>query len=318
MTKIQMRRGTGFLLFIAGAIIFGVTGLKWIDASGWTGVEAPEIAATASILLDAETGEVLYEHNAGEALPPASMSKMMTELIVLDFVNDGKLKWSDVVDTSGYAAEAPGAQIGFGAGERWSVRELFEATAVHSSNDAVIALAEHIAGSEAEFVKLMNKRAKEIGLSKHAVFGNATGLSRTDLAAFPQASSERDTVLTAKDTAVLARFLIKKYPEVLDVTAKGSVKLARLDSNLPSTNQMLNGKPFAFPGSDGLKTGYTERAGYCFTGTVVQNGRRLISVVMGAETAESRFMETSKLMQYGFYNSKWDAWKADLASKIGF
>ncbi|MUT67239.1 D-alanyl-D-alanine carboxypeptidase family protein [Paenibacillus sp. NEAU-GSW1] len=310
------RKRRGLALLAAGIILFGLAGTSWHDLLA-PAEQKPLIEADAAILLDAETGHILYEKNADQALPPASMSKMMTELLVLDQVNEGRLKWSDTVMTSPYAAEAPGAQIGFGPGESWTVRELFEATTIHSANDAAVALAEHIAGSEREFAKLMNKRAKEIGLSEEARFGNSTGLNKSDLAAFAGAAADADTIMTADDTAKLARYLIRKYPEVLDVSARGSVKLTTLDTKLQSTNMMLPSKPFAFPGNDGLKTGYTERAGYCFTGTAKQGNKRLIAVVMGTSTADARFVETEKLFHYGFQNNGLDKWKAEIAAKIG-
>ncbi|WP_244917110.1 D-alanyl-D-alanine carboxypeptidase family protein [Paenibacillus castaneae] len=275
------------------------------------------LGASAAVLMDLDTGKVLYEKNAYEALPPASMSKMMTELIVLDLANEGKLAWNELVLTSHYAAEVPGSQIGFDAGERYTVRELFEAMAVHSANDAAVALAEHISGNETAFVMLMNARAARIGLSESAQFGNATGLTHEDLLAFPEASAQRDTMISAKDTAVLAGHLLKKYPEILEVSKQSSVKLASTMKKLPSTNLMLSGMTFAYPGNDGLKTGYTVQAGYCFTGTAKQEGRRLVSVVMGASTPEQRFEETGKLFQYGFQESRLESWIGRIQSKLG-
>ncbi|MFF2094077.1 D-alanyl-D-alanine carboxypeptidase family protein [Paenibacillus sp. NPDC058174] len=315
-TRKMNRKAAGLFLLLAGITVFGLAGSEWYSRPVQS-KKSLNIAAEAAILLDAQTGKVIFEKNANAALPPASMSKMMTELLVLDRVNDGLLKWSDKIKTSRYAADAPGAQIGFGPGESWTVRELFEATTVHSANDAAIALAEHIGGTEKKFVRMMNERGKEIGLSDKAVFGNATGLSMTDLVAFPEASASKETELTAKDTAKLAYYLISKYPEVLEVTARDSVKLTSSDARLQTTNMMLSGKPFAYPGNDGLKTGYTERAGYCFTGTAKVDGKRLITVVMGAGTADARFEETQKLLHYGFQTSKFDSWKIDMSAKIG-
>ncbi|MDQ0110776.1 D-alanyl-D-alanine carboxypeptidase family protein [Paenibacillus harenae] len=269
---------------------------------GKTGAAALHVGATAAIMMDAGTGEVLFEKNADVALPPASMSKMMTELIVLELVNEGKLEWNEPVTTSRYAAGVPGSQVGFNAGESFTVRELFEALTVHSANDAAVAIAEHAAGSEPEFVKLMNSRADRIGMSEQALFANATGLNRNDLTAFAESASDGDTMLTASDVALLAGHLLNKYPEVLEVSSRSSIKLASSGHRLASTNLMLEDMPFAYPGNDGLKTGYTPEAGYCFTGTAKQDGRRLITVVMGSATSESRFEETQKLFKFGFHD----------------
>ncbi|MFX3634826.1 MAG: D-alanyl-D-alanine carboxypeptidase family protein [Candidatus Pristimantibacillus sp.] len=298
------------IVILIGGVVVSIFNRNVID-------ELPDLAVAAAIMIDAETGEVLYERNSSQALPPASMSKMMTELLVLDHVNNGSLNWNDPVITSAYASDVMGAQIGFGPDEQWTVRELFDAMTVHSANDAAVALAEHIGKSEKGFVSLMNKRAKEIGLSDRSVFGNSSGLSQVDLSRFSAASSERDTLLTSKDTAILARYLIKKYPQILEVTARASILLPSVKTKLQTTNLMLPGKTYAYPGNDGLKTGYTEQAGYCFTSTAKQGDRRLITVVMGTSTAESRFLETQKLLHFGFQTSILDMWLADMGAKFG-
>ncbi|WP_223830170.1 D-alanyl-D-alanine carboxypeptidase family protein [Paenibacillus arenilitoris] len=276
-----------------------------------------DLESKAAILLDLGTGEVLYEKNANEPLPPASMSKMMTELLVLDMVNEGKLAWNEQVAASDYAAGVPGSRIGFAEGDVFTVRELFEATAIHSANDAAVALAEHIGGSERAFVKLMNGRAQKIGLSENAVFGNATGLAREDLLPYQAAASDRDTMLSAKDTAMLAAYLLRKYPEVLEVSKRKNVELASASKKLNSTNLMLSGNTYAFPGNDGLKTGYTVQAGYCFTGTAKQEGRRLVSVVMGSSEPGQRFAETGELFQYGFRTNGLDGLIGHIQGRLG-
>lgn len=297
MVKSKPRYGARIALIavIAAAIYFGG---GWVQ-DVWS-AEEPQIQSTAAFLIDAGTGEILYEKNADEPLPPASMSKMMTEVIVLDHVRDGMIQWSDTVYPTAYAAAVPGARMGLTEGRGLAVRELFDAMAIYSANDAAVALAEHIAGSEAAFTDMMNEKARDIGLSADAVFGNASGLSRTDIAGYEGSSHERDTLLSAKDIARLAGYLIGKYPEVLEITSKGSVKVSTQGQALAATNQMLAEKQFEYPGNDGLKTGYTPEAGYCFTGTVKQGDRRLISVVMGTESKDARFLETKKLFEYGF------------------
>lgn len=254
-----------------------------------------QVEAEAAVLLDGETGQWLFEYNAQKRLSPASMSKMMTELIVLDEISSGKLDWDDRVVFSDYAADVGGAGLGIAAGKSVTVRRLFEAMAIQSANDATVALAEHVAGSETSFVARMNERAAEIGLSDQTYFANATGLSRGDLKTFEAASAKRETLMTAKDVALLARRLIELHPEVLKVTKKADTD----GSGLRTTNEMLPGQRFGTKGNDGLKTGYTEKAGYCFAGTTVINGRRYITVVMGARTPEARFEETKKLLNFG-------------------
>ncbi|GIO68414.1 D-alanyl-D-alanine carboxypeptidase family protein [Paenibacillus sp. FSL M7-1455] len=259
-----------------------------------------KIDASASVLMDVKTGKVYYEHNASAALPPASMSKMMTELLVLKNVKEGRHSWNETVTASRYAANVTGAEVGLKPGESLSLRTMFEAMAIHSANDAAIALAEHISGSEQEFVKLMNETARDIGLSRQTVFGNATGLSSQDLRPFKSAASERETMMTAKDLAILTRYLIRTYPEILDVTAKTELHIPEKRMTLHTTNAMLPGEAFAYGGNDGFKTGYTQRAGYCFTGTAERDGKRFVAVVMGAPDAGKRFEDAAKMFNYAF------------------
>ncbi|TJY44612.1 D-alanyl-D-alanine carboxypeptidase [Cohnella pontilimi] len=267
------------------------------DVGGTAGLH---MEAESAVMLDAGTGEWLFVHNGDEPLPPASMSKMMTELMVLDAVQARKMKWSDEVRISEYAAGVAGAGMGLQAGQKATVRELFEAMAIHSCNDAAVALAEKIAGTETAFVKRMNKKARDIGLSRGTRFANATGLSSGDLKGFATAAAEEDTVMTAKDVALLAEHLIRSYPEVLDTTRKPETLWRGSSTALRTTNEMLPGQRFGTKGNDGLKTGYTKRAGYCFAGTTERGGRRLITVVMGTATPEARFEETKKLLDYGW------------------
>jgi D-alanyl-D-alanine carboxypeptidase len=311
------RKRGGIVLWLLTAIGMMVCIFYVISLKGSPSRSDLQLDSSSAILIDLGTGEVLYEKNANEALPPASMSKLMTELIILDLTNEGQLNWKEQVTTSSYAAEVPGSQIGFEAGQTYTVRELFEAIVIHSANDAAVALAEHVSGSEAAFVQLMNARASKLGLSSETVFANATGLSYEDLIPFAAASSTRDTMMTAKDTASLAAYVLKKYPEVLDVSSQSSMKLASTSQRLKSTNMMLSGMPYAFPGNDGLKTGYTVQAGYCFTGTAKKDGRRLVSVIMGAKTPEQRFAETGKLFQYGFKLNGLESVMGHVQSKLG-
>lgn len=258
----------------------------------------PSLAVLSAVMMEADTGKWIYTSNAKEALAPASMSKMMTEALVLDSIQNGELNWEDSIVASGYAAQVGGAEMGLVEGQTLMVKELFDAMAIHSANDATVALAEHVAGSEAEFVDRMNRKAQEIGLSDQTNFANSTGLPSDDLESYATAAAEGDTVMTAEDVALLARYLIETHPEVLKVTKKASASLEGEPDLLRTTNEMLPGQRFGTKGNDGLKTGYTKQAGYCFTGTTVIDGRRFITVVMGASTPEARFEETKKLLAY--------------------
>lgn len=290
--------GLAAVFMVVAAVCLGLGAIGRTSAE-----ESMFLKASAAILVDVETGEVLYQQNADQPLPPASMSKMMTELLVLDHIYNGDLRWNDMITASAYAGRIPGSRMGLAEGDSVMARELFEAMAVHSANDAAVALAEHIAGSEEAFAVLMNERAASIGMSSGTVFGNASGLAKGDLSAIPGSAHKRDTVISARDTARLAGYLIGKFPEVLEVSSRSSVKVSTSKQALAATNWMLANQPYAYPGSDGLKTGYTPYAGYCFTGTVKQGNKRLISVVMGTDSKESRFRETSKLYQIGFKSS---------------
>lgn len=268
-----------------------------------------KLEVKSAILMDAATGQILYELNADTALPPASMAKMMTEYLVMENIKSGKLTWDELVTTSKYAADVPGSGDLLANGEKLSVKSMFQAMSIYSGNDASVALAERIAGSEENFAKMMNDKAKELGLPT-AHFVTSTGLSKNDLKAFPPINLEGETLMSAKDAAMLAFRIINDHPEVLEFTKIPSLKLRERDkSPMINWNWMLEGnqsvtnfKKYAYQGLDGLKTGSTDEAGYCFTGTAVRNGMRLISVVMGTDSEPKRFEETRKLLDYGFNN----------------
>lgn len=284
------------------ALLVGISTFLYMNRNDETiaGTEPIQIQARAAIMMEADTGRILYAHNADTALPPASMSKMMTELLLLEDVKRGKRSWDESVKTSRYAADVTGSQIGLKQGDTLSLRQMFQAIAVHSANDAAVAVAEHLAGSEKAFADRMNRKAKEIGLSGSAYFANASGLPLADLGTYAPRNAKSETMMTSKDAALLARALITSYPEVLSVTKLTELVLSKPNIKLNTTNDLLPGGPYAYPGNDGFKTGFTDAAGYCFTGTTMRNGKRLITVVMGADTADSRFNETVKLLDYGF------------------
>jgi D-alanyl-D-alanine carboxypeptidase (penicillin-binding protein 5/6) len=267
-----------------------------------------QLDAKSAILMDAGTGQILYEMNADVALPPASMSKMMTEYLVLEKIKSGALKWEDMVTASKYAAGVVGSGQMIAENEQLTVKQMFQAMSIYSSNDASIALAEHIGGTEEAFAKMMNDTAKKLGMSDQAHFINATGLSRQDIAPNDPKGIQGETMLTAKDCAILAYHLIKEHKEVLEFTKIPALKLRSSDKSpmlnwnymLESNTSVTNFKQYAYQGLDGLKTGHTNEAGYCFTGTAERNGMRLISVVMGTPSEPKRFQESRKVLDYGF------------------
>ncbi|MBB3113776.1 D-alanyl-D-alanine carboxypeptidase (penicillin-binding protein 5/6) [Paenibacillus phyllosphaerae] len=259
------------------------------------------IDAEAAILIDAATGQVLYELNADEIRPPASMTKLMTEYIVLEEIKAGRQNWDTVVTASLAAASTPpdGSQIYLAEGDQHPLKDLYVAMAVGSANDATIALADHIAGSEEAFVAKMNEAAKNLGLTT-AHFTSATGLLDT-------------TVISARDLAKFSRILLDSHPEFLDYSKISTYKFRERDTDpMVNWNWMLESHKtnpdtpsiaqFSYPGVDGMKTGYISAAGYCFAGTAKQGDLRLISVVMGTDSKEARFRETAKLYNYGFSN----------------
>ena len=268
-----------------------------------------QLEVQSAILIEAESGQILFETNKDVLLAPASMAKMMSEYVVLEAITDGKIGWDDIVSVSKHAADTVGSGQLLAEGETYTVRQLFENMSIFSGNDATVALAEYVAGSERDFAKVMNDKAQEIGMSDGAYFANATGLDNADA---PEGSLEGDTRVTAYDLAILARHIVLDHPEALEISSMTESYLKPGDDRyrMTSWNWMLEGwksynnnfSKFSYEGLDGLKTGHTASAGYCFTGTAERNGMRLISVVMGTKNEPSRFNETRKLMDYGFNN----------------
>ncbi|WP_454193247.1 D-alanyl-D-alanine carboxypeptidase family protein [Paenibacillus sp. Marseille-Q7038] len=273
-------------------------------------VGKPSIQSSAALLMDASSGEVIVSSNGDHPLPAASLSKLMTQLIILDEIDAGHISGNDTVKISKHAAESAGINVSLNENDQFTVNELFKVISVYSANDATIALAEHAFGSEERFVEEMNIKAKSIGLSVHTKYNNATGSS-------PLSGGPSENYMTAKDVAKLSAHLIKQHPEILKLSSQTQVELRNKGLYMSNTNWMLDNVkgPYAYSGADGLKTGYTEEAGYCLSGTAKKNGQRFITVVMGAETKEQRFGEARELFDYGFahsYSAK--EWKQNWAS----
>lgn len=257
----------------------------------------------AAILIDADTGKILYEKNADELLGVASMSKMMTEYLVLEAIKENRLSWDDevVIDEDIHnLSKAPDlSNVGLTQGEAYTVKELYEAMVIHSGNAAAVALAQKVAGSEKEFVKLMNEKAAELELGDY-YFVNATGLNNSDLMGnYPAGEPNDENKMSARATAKLAYRLLKDFPEVLETTGRSEFTF-RDGRTYKNFNWMLPGLIFEYQGVDGLKTGSTDYAGYCFTATAKRDGQRFISVIMKTSSQAERFSETRKLLDYAF------------------
>ncbi|MFS0673804.1 D-alanyl-D-alanine carboxypeptidase family protein [Ornithinibacillus sp. 179-J 7C1 HS] len=267
-----------------------------------------ELDAESAILVDAETGKVLYAKSPDIALPPASMTKMMTEYLVLEAIENGEITWETTTQISDYAysisANPEFSGIGLTQDKSYTVKELYEAMAIFSDNGTTIALAELISGSEGEFVKRMNQKAEEMGLPDYQ-FVNSTGLDNSSLGDnYPEGTDPNGTdLLSARSLALLAYNLINEFPHALEISSRieddfEGYTVENLNWMLPHEASYL--QQFYYEGIDGLKTGYTGLAGYTFTGTAERNGNRLITVVMRTDSKEARFEQTAKLMDYGF------------------
>lgn len=240
----------------------------------------------SSILMCADTGDIIYENNAYEHLSPASVTKVMSMLLILEALESGKISLSDEVVTSKNAVAMGGSQIWLEEGEKMTVDELLKAVAVASANDACTALAEYIAGSTTSFVSMMNERAKELGL-ENTNFENCTGLDDT---ATNHYSCAYDIAVISRE--VIQHELIKNYTTIwLDYLRNG-------ETELNNTNKLVN----TYNGITGLKTGTTSKAGFCVCATAERDGMSLISVVLGADTSEDRFTSASNMLDYGFAN----------------
>lgn len=241
--------------------------------------------AKSAIMIEASTGEVLFEKNSNEKLAPASMTKMMSMLLIMEEIDKGNLKWDEEITASENASSMGGSQIFLQAGEKMTVTEMLKGIAIASGNDATVAMAERIAGSEESFVKRMNDKAKELGL-KNTNFVTATGLDADN-----HYSSACDMALIAKE--------LVKHEKILEFTGTYEEYL-RKDSNNPfwlvNTNRLVR----FYQGVDGLKTGFTNTAGYCLTATAKKDNMRLITVVMNEPDSAKRSSDTTKMLDYGY------------------
>ena len=246
-----------------------------------------EIPAKSALLMDVATGTVLYEENAHEALPPASVTKVMTMLLIMEAIDGGRIGWEDTVTASDTAAAKGGSQIYLKVGETMTVRDMVKSIAVSSANDCACAMAEHIAGSEAAFVDMMNEKAKELGMND-TKFVNCTGLDDD------AAAAEHKT--SAYDIALMSRELLGKHPAIKEFTTIWMDTVRGGTFGLSNTNKLVR----FYSGATGLKTGFTAAAGYCLSASAMREDMELIAVVMGSETSQHRFAACKSLLDFGF------------------
>ena len=271
-------------------IIFGIFTFL-VAVTNTFAVENLAPNSKSAILLETSTEKIIYENNANEKLPPASMTKIMSMLLIMEAVDSGQISLEDDVLISENAANMGGSQVFIEAGETYKVKDLLKGIAIASGNDAVVAMAEKVGGSVDDFVKMMNDKAKELGL-KNTVFVNPHGLDA------------EGHYSSAYDMAMIAKELLK-HEKILEFTSIYEDYLQKPNGSstwLVNTNRLVR----FYEGVDGLKTGFTSTAKYCITTTAKKNNMRLLSVVMGAETSDLRSKDTTSLLNYGFNTYKLD------------
>ena len=248
-----------------------------------------DIGGKSAVLMDIATGTVLYEKSAHEPLAPASVTKVMTMLLIMEAIDSGKIRWEDTVTASEEAAAKGGSQIYLKAGEMMSVSDMVKSIAVSSANDCACAMAEHIAGSEAAFVELMNRKAAQLGMA-NTHFVNCTGLD--------DGEDGKKHLTSAYDIALMSVELLKNHPDITKFTTIWMDTVRGGSFGLANTNKLVR----FYPGATGLKTGFTSAAGYCLSATAQRDGMELIAVVMGSATSKERFAACKALLDYGFSN----------------
>ena len=268
-----MKRAAGFLAALV--LVWGLAAPCW-------GVELT-LTSHAALLMEKTTGQILYAQNEHDTLPPASVTKIMTVLLTMEAIDSGRIALDDMVTVSAYAAGMGGSQVFLAEGEQMSVDDLLKAVCVSSGNDAAVALAEHVAGVTELFVEQMNNRARELGM-KDTHFVNCTGLTA------------EGHVTSAHDIALMSRELLLHHPEVRSYTTIWMDTLRNGTFGLSNTNKLIR----FYDGATGLKTGFTQEAGYCISATAERDGMELIAVIMKGNTSDSRNADAKTLLNYGF------------------
>ena len=244
----------------------------------------------SGILIEAKSGKIIYEKDKDKKMSIASLTKMIGQIIILEEIEAGNIKWTDVVTVSKNASDMGGSQIYLEEGEKISVEDLMKGISVSSGNDAIVAMAEYISGSESKFVERMNRVAKKLKL-QNTHFSNCTGLD------------EKDHYSTSNDLSIVARNLILNHPDILKFSSIYEDYLRENTDRkfwLVNTNKLIN----FYDGADGLKTGHTDDAGYCLAATALRNNLRLIGIVLGEENSKIRNQEMIEMLDYGFNNTK--------------
>lgn len=267
------------------SLILAIILLCILQAPALAAPQGPEVKAKSAVLMEKSTGKILYEQNPHQQLAPASVTKVMTILLVGEAINSGKISYDDVVTASEHAASLGGSQIYLEPGEKMSVHDLLKAVVVSSANDAAVALAEHIAGSESAFVSMMNQKAAMLEM-KDTNFVNCHGLDA------------EGHVTSAYDIALMSRALLLEYPDVRKYTTIWMDSVRGGEFQLANTNKLIR----QYDGSTGIKTGSTSVAGYCLSASAERNGMELICSIMGAPSSNDRFAAGKSLLDYGFAN----------------
>ena len=259
-----------------------------------------EFECKSAILMEAETGQILYEQNPDEALPPASVTKIMTLLLVMEAIESGKIDLTDMVTASAYACSMGGSQIYLKEGEQMTVEDMIKSVVIASANDAAVALAEHIEGSESAFVKKMNEKAKSLGMTK-TNFENTNGLDDT----------AKNHVTSARDIAIMSRELIK-YKKITEYSSIWMDTVRNGEFGLTNTNRLIR----FYRGATGLKTGSTSKAGFCISATATRDEMSLICVIMAAPTRDVRNQIATSLLDWGFSNFSLYTCKGDTINDV--
>lgn len=246
-----------------------------------------EVPAKSALLMDVATGTILYESESHTPLPPASVTKVMTMLLIMEAIDQGRIGWDDTVTASEEAASKGGSQVYLKVGETMTVSDMVKSIAVSSANDCACAMAEHIAGSESAFVDMMNARARELGM-EDTNFVNCTGLDDSEDA--------KNHKTSAHDIALMSRELLKNHPDIKKYTTIWMDTIRGGAFGLSNTNKLIR----FYKGATGLKTGYTSSAGYCLSSSAERDGMELIAVVMGCETTQKRMAACKSMLDYGF------------------
>ncbi len=296
MTNFRLKKSVFCFMIIISLIFvppfmpaFADADVEVSNAGTANAAPALEVNAKAAVLIDGMSGNILFEKNSNEKLPIASITKIMTMLLIMEAIDEDKIQFDNNVRVSDHSYNMGGSQVWLKPGEEFTVKEMMNAVAIHSANDAAVALAEFISGSEEVFVAAMNEKAAALGM-RDTKFLDCTGLT------------DEGHYSSARDVAVMSRELLSKHPSIIDFTKTWHAMFRENDAehkvSLDNTNKLIR----QYNGTIGLKTGFTSKAGHCLSAAAVRNDLMLISVVLGERDSNTRFAESKKLLDYGFSN----------------